>query len=253
MLKLIKYEYRKDLVAYLIMFFVMIALEAYVLIATAVHSETNLGISAALFVLGGSAGIFFIMVLGAISYSKEINSKFSYMTFMTPMSSKQILGSKYLSLFFATALLSVLYVAFGYFDVLLILDKFEDVNDIKNLVEMAFSVSGNNLGDAIAGLLGSLFLQWISLFSMVSFAYLAITLSATLLANKKGKGWASFGIFMAIFIVTRVIMVFLPRFDLGDSLLLVLLGSWPVVLFEIITIVGTFFGVAAMLDHKLSL
>ena len=45
-----------------------------------------------LFLLCGWAGIIFLMIMGVVSYARELNSKYSYMTFMTPNSTYAIVG-----------------------------------------------------------------------------------------------------------------------------------------------------------------
>ncbi len=254
MFKLIKYEYRKDLVLYIVLFAVLLVLEAYLLFGILSGQDAHLAISIVLFVLGASAGILFIFIMGVVSYAREINSKYSYMTFMTPSSAFQVVGAKYLSLFFATALASGLYVFFIYLDYRLVALKYGDVIDTMKMLEDVLSIMGINANSILIALLASLFLEWIGIFVTVSYAYLAITLSATILANKKGKGWLAVGLFVAIYIITRIILHYLPTFDFGNETLMeIMAGSWLQYLFELIVIIGTFFGVSILLNKKVSL
>lgn len=96
--RLIKYEFRKDSGTYLTLFGILVVTEIYFLISFLLKSDNHMVLALVLAELGGSFGILALMISGAVSYSKEINSKYSYMTFMTPNSTYKIVGAKYLSL-----------------------------------------------------------------------------------------------------------------------------------------------------------
>ena len=86
MRKLIKYELRKDMILYIIVFSVIMMLEFYLLGSILAKSEANIVISTLLFIMCGSSAILFVEVLGVVSFARELGSKYSYMTFMTPNS-----------------------------------------------------------------------------------------------------------------------------------------------------------------------
>lgn len=254
MLKLIKYELRKDLTPYIVIFAVLIALEAYLAGSIIFESDTNLMISVILFMLCGWAVIVFLMIMGVISYARELNSKYSFMTFMTPNSTYKIVGAKYLMLFLMTVLASVLYILFIYLDVQLVFIKYANFKDVTEIInEMLSMVSGSGIMDIVISIAATITSILLNILLTVSFAYLAITLSATILANKKGKGWLAFGLFVAIRIAASVISNFIPIFDFGDSFLQIIGGSWLLYLFEIVFIIGTYIGVSELLKRKVSL
>ncbi len=254
MFKLIKYELRKDITLYIIIFSILFALEIYLAGSIFFESDTNLVISMLLFMLCGWAGIIFLMIMGVVSYARELNSKYSYMTFMTPTSSYQIVGAKYLTLFIMTVVASALYMLFIYLDVQLALIKYADIKDFAQLLDELLNMfSGTGIADIIVSIAATVASIWVSILLTVSFAYLAITLSATILANKKGKGWLAFGLFVVIRIVTAIITNYIPVFDFGDSFLQLIAGSWLVYLFEIVFIIGTYIGVSELLKRKVSL
>ena len=72
MLKLIKHEILKDKVTYIMILIAMVAVEVYFLLSFSIGSRVNMITSSALFILGGVGGIFFLLVLGLISYSREL-------------------------------------------------------------------------------------------------------------------------------------------------------------------------------------
>lgn len=254
MLRLIKYEFRKDMTLYIVVFSVLFALELYLAGSLMCKSDTNVAISMILFLLCGWAGIIFLMVMGVVSYSRELNSKYSYMTFMTPNSTYAIVGAKYLTLLIVTVLASALYILFIYADVQIAMFKYGNIKNMREMIDQILEImAGKNISDIIISIAAVVLGIWMNIVLTVSFAYLAITLSATILANKKGKGWLAFGLFVAIRIASAVITAHIPTFDFGDSFAQMIAGSWLVYLFELVFIIGTYIGVSELLKRKVSL
>lgn len=255
MLKLIKYEYRKDMIMYIIIFGLLFVLETYLAMSVLAESPTNVVISVLLYMLMGWAVIVAIMIMGVVSYARELGAKYSYMTFMTPNSTYKIVGAKYLTLLVTTVAATVLYGFFIYLDIKLILWKFDEVADVLEMIDDVLEIIvGKNIGNYVMGLAAIVIGLWMTVLLTVSFAYLAITLSNTVLANKRGKGWLAVGFFVAIRVAVQVITNYLPRFDYGtDTILQIMAGSWLTYIFDVIFIVGTYFGVSELLKHKVSL
>lgn len=255
MLKLIKYEYRKSLTIFIIIFAVLFGLEAYLAGSIMAKSTTNIAISMVLYMLVGWAGILGLMIIGVISYARELNAKYSFMTFMTPNSTYKIVGAKYLTLLITTVAATLIYGAFVYLDIRLAMSRFEDTAEMFEMInELMGVLFGKSITNLIIGFVGMVVGIWVSILLTVSFAYLAITLSNTVLANKRGKGWLAVGFFVAIRVAVQVISHFLPDFDFGsDTLLQVMAGQWPTYVFEILFIVGTYIGVSELLKRKVSL
>lgn len=255
MLKLIKYEYRKMLTVFIIIFGILFGLEAYLAISILLKSTTNITISALLYMLIGWAGIMGLMIIGVVSYAMELNAKYSFMMFMTPNSPYKIVGAKYLTLIITTVVSTLLYGAFIYLDVKLAMMQYKDTADMLEAInEFMGLLFGKSISSLVIGFVGMVLGIWVSILLTVSFAYLAITLSNTILANKRGKGWLAFGFFVAIRTVTQIISLFLPTFDFGSGTLLqIMAASWPTYLFEIVFIVGTYIGVSELLKRKVSL
>lgn len=254
MLKLVKYEYRKCITAYVAVLAVLCALEAYFLGALALKSENNIVIAAMLLLLLGSASVFIIMIIGISQYSKELSSKTSYMTFMTPRSVYEIVGAKYLTLLFTTVAGTVILIVFGYIDVKYVMVQYPDMEIMMEIIDEILAISVNKkISQLFVALAALVFEQWLSIFFTVSLAYLAITLSSTILSDKRGKGWLSVALFFAITIATSIISGKLPVFDFGDGLVQMLLGMWPALMFEILMIVATYFVVSELLKRKVSL
>lgn len=253
MRKLIKYELRKDMILYIIVFSVIMMLEFYLLGSILAKSEANIVISTLLFIMCGSSAILLVEVLGVVSFARELGSKYSYMTFMTPNSTFKIVGAKYITLLIITTLLTAIFAVSAVADVRLALYKYDSVNDFIEMVDFILEMGQTSISEIVLGFAISFLIIWLDILTTVSFAYLAITLSATILSNKRGKGWLAVGLFIGIRIITSVIKNFIPVFEFGDTFLLMLAGQWMTFVFEILLVVGTYFGVSIMLDKKVSL
>lgn len=253
MFKLIKYEYRKDLPLYIIILSVIVALAGYLAISIIAKSNINIGISTILYMLGGWGAVMFIMVIGVISYAREINSRTSYMSFMAPVTTFEIVGAKYISFMITTVVATSIYVAFAYMNITLALSQFEEIHDMAELIDYILVYYETDLIEIFATFAGILFTIWLTILLTVNYAYLAITLSSTILANKRGKAWLAIGLFVGIRMVTSMIEYFIPKFEFGTSFTEILLSNWLVYAFELMIIIGTYFGISMMLKKRVSL
>ena len=86
MLKLTKYEFRKNMSAPAILLIVIGILEIVFLCCLAVGKESYVGLSFGIQSVVMMFSYFIILVLSISSYSRELKSKSSYMTFMAPVS-----------------------------------------------------------------------------------------------------------------------------------------------------------------------
>lgn len=253
MFKLIKYEYRKDLPLYIIIVSVILALASYLALSIVAESTTNIAISLILFILCGWGAVLFIMVIGVISYAREINSRTSYMSFMAPVTTFEIVGAKYVSLIITTVVATSVYGLCAYLNFTLAMSQFNEIRDMAEMIDYILVYFETDLATIIITFIVTVLSIWLTILLTVSYAYLAITLSSTILANKRGKAWLSIGLFAAIRTVTSIITYFIPKFDFGTSFAEILLSNWLVYVFEILLIIGTYFGVSVLLKKKVSL
>ncbi len=254
MLKLIKHEILKDKVTYIMILIAMVAVEVYFLLSFSIGSRVNMITSSALFILGGVGGIFFLLVLGLISYSRELSSKYSYMTFMTPNSTRKIIGAKYLTIFGITAITSVLYVGFIILDVAIVHAKYNQINLFLGIVEAGADVLGMNIKKWIGEMGVTLVQLWIGMILTISCGYLAVTFSRTVLAGKKSNGFLTFVFFVVIVIVVNVIDSYIPAIkNTYSTFSEMFVAQIPNYIFKIAVIIGTYFFVSYMLKKKISL
>ena len=236
--KLIKYEFRKDSGTYLSLFGLLVVTEIYFLVSFVLRNSAHMVLALVLAEIGGACGILALMINGAVSYSKEINSKYSYMTFMTPNSTYKIVGAKYLSLLIVTVSGTLLFSLFLGLNIKLVTDRYSEIHTITSELDRLGSAFGFNTGSYIASFLATL---------------VAITLSTTILANRRGKGFLSVVFFFVIIILTSFISGKIPVLDFGDTFFQYLAGNVYVYLFRLCLIVGSYLFVSYMLKKKISL
>ena len=261
MIKLMKYEFRKMRTVLLLMLGALVVLEVGYLIGEKIDSYRLTGVSLGLLTALVFAVYIYILFAGIISYSRELNDKTGYMTFMTPVSPLGIVASKLLFTILASVVVTALFGAAVYYDYAHEFGKLElDADTFKSL-NFAFSMFTGSLGGNITLMRVILNLALeagtvlIEILLTLCTAYLAITLSATLLQNK--RGFIRFAVSVALFIglnyVTSKVGGMVNRDTIIDTTeqLLQMLGTQAAVDFAFAVL---FAGASAwLLDRKVSL
>ena len=192
MFKLMKYEFRKMRGTLLVMAGVLVLLEAGFLIGNRLDDYRIAGVSLGLLTALVFAVYIYILIAGISSYSRELNDRTGYMTFMTPVSPIGIVSSKLLFTILAALVTTALFGAAVYLDYSIALRRLNLGKDVYQQFQFAFSMlagtmdSSITLGRIILNLVSAISTVLISIMLVMCTAYLAITLSATLLQNKKG-------------------------------------------------------------------
>lgn len=193
MLKLIKYEFRKQLFTKFIMLILVGLLQIYFFYGLFIGGEEKLSIAAVLFMLLSIGSILFVSFECILTYSNDLKTKCSYMLFMTPHSSYCIIGAKTLSAIFQIVLTSAAFVALGLVDFTMVVAKYDDLSKLLEYLSEMFQINVT-VSDFVL-MMATIVVSWICI---VLFAFLAITLSTTFLADKRGKGIVSFLIFIVV-------------------------------------------------------
>ncbi len=259
MLKLIKYELKKDMILYIILFGALFTLELVMLLSCLGSKEWVAAMW--LFVCAGAinAVITFVMIYSVISYSRLIGSKASYLTFMTPNSAAKIIGAKYICLYTSVIIASVLLFLFVFLDVKVYISNFKIADNILEGLDWIFGLYwGKTVADLVGSAVVILIVIWLMAFAIIAIAFFGVTLSTTLLANKRGKGGLSAAFIIGFWIICGVIARNLPTIDSfiksGDySVGAGVLSNLPRITFAILLIAGSFIGSSALLEKKLSL
>ena len=206
MLKLMKYEFRKWRTVLLAMLGGLAALEIGFVLGQNLNKTGLMATCLGLITILTFAAFASLLIAGIASYSQELNQKSGYLIFMTPVPTLGVVLSKLLFTAVAALVAGALFGAAVYFDIRYLVNRMnldkETIEQI-NLI-LRFGLNANADLFQIARRVGFVALT-VLIYMMVTMctAYLAITVSATLLQNKRGflRALVSLGVFIAL---TRV-------------------------------------------------
>lgn len=198
MLKLMKYEFRKTMFSKMAILVITALSELAYLAGVFLKNEKALSVGLIGLVMCGMIGLFYIGIDSMISLHRDLNTKQSYMLFLTPRNSYQVLGAKVLengiSLFLSGAFFAVLAAADFSIGILYIggVKEFLDMlNNLMKSIQISFNVEPQVIALAFFSALASWLLTIVT-------GDLAIILSATVFAGKKFSGFVSFILFLLI-------------------------------------------------------
>ena len=163
MLKLMKYEFKKQMFSKIIIAAILGVLTLYFGIACVIDKETHAAIATMLiFTVMVFAGLY-VAVESLSVYDKDLKTKQSYMLFLVPKSSYEILGAKMISaalqIFFTMLIYGIVAVLCG--SVFLI--KYSSVRElmtlVQNILEINYSVRVD-WGFAVQKIL-TVFVTWV--------------------------------------------------------------------------------------------
>ncbi len=203
MLKLMKYEFRKTRSTLLILLAVLAALEIGFLAGLHGEKPDLTAVCLALITVLVFAVYGYILVAGIVGYSRELKEKSGYLIFLAPVRPLGVVLSKLLFTALAALAATAVFGLAAYLDYRALFGRLEvdaSMLDQVNLM-LRFGLSADASVQQIlqrAAFAGVTVL--IEVMLTMCTAFLAITLSATLLQNKKGflRGLISVALFVAL-------------------------------------------------------
>ena len=259
MIKLIKYDLIKSRAWYIITAAALLLIEAAYLLGYWIENDDLFSIGGVLVVVAGAFSLLALLIYSVQLYSEELTKKSGYMTFLTPRTAYQIIGSKLIVSFIVLVIGFVVYCTLGLLNLQII------ANMQGNLLGEIISMISP---DDIPELLLLLFNTLIPWFVTIITIYFSVTLASTLLGNIKFRWLISAAIFLAINTVVSVISSSLvmnkalqfsysmtetssPSFSffLDNSAELMLIS----LAINLVLAVGFYFATAALAEKKLSL
>ena len=198
MIKLMKYELRKTMTIKLMILGATALAEIVFLIGLFANKNRMAAIGVGLLAMLAFGGVMIIGVASVVILHRDMNTKQSYMLFMTPNSCYKILGAKVLENGLSIALTGAFYFALGALDISLLFAKQGQLNQIWQMMQDMIKSINEEIplnADALAAFTFSLLAGWIA---TVVTAYLADVISAALLNGKSFNGVISFVIFLGL-------------------------------------------------------
>ena len=204
MLKLMKYEFRKMRTTLLVLMLILVALEGMFILGRHLDKDRWVLTSVVLLTMLAFATYGYILVAGIASYSRELGDRTGYLAFMTPTRPIGIVLSKLVFTLLAGTAVTALFAAAAFLDYsqlarTLNLDE-SMLNQINLSLKFMFgdmTVTVNSIAQALGfTVLSALIEVGLSICT----AYLAITVSATLLQNRRGflRGLVSVLLFIGL-------------------------------------------------------
>lgn len=217
MVKLMKYEFRKTMFSKMIILIITAVAELVFLGGVFLNVDDALAFGVLGLILCAVVGISYIGIESLVVFQKDLNTKQSYMLFLTPRSSYQILGAKVLQngcAIFVSGLFFAALAALNATVSILHIGGLKELLDVLQEVLKEFSVNIDIPPEVALLSLMSVLASWLM---MIMIGYLAIILSATVLAGKKISGFASFVIYLLIAFVSGEVLDLLPILENSNA------------------------------------
>lgn len=206
---LMKYEFRKTRMSRMILLLLTVLSEILFLSGLFLDWEKGMFLGILFLTLCAMFGLFYLGIESILVFSKDLNTKQSYMLFMTPKNSYQILGAKALENLLCIIAVSVIFILIAFADISIAAIHLDGLTRFLEEIKYFLNSMFHNLPtwqEVVASIFASL-LNW---FMTITVGYLAVTLSATVLAGKRLNGLISFILFIVILWAVAVAMEFLP-------------------------------------------
>lgn len=250
--KLIKYEFRKQLLSKIVVACVIGGLEAFFFLGLIVGNDKWIGTAMGLFIMAAVFSLIYFSFEAIVTYSNDLKTKQSYMIFLTPCNMFQVVGAKLITTIVQIVLVGGAYLAIGVVNGLIIVARY---GTLRQLIEII-----TELFDTISGLeirlMDIVFLIVMSLVTwmvFVAMAMFAITLSTTVLSNKKGKGVVSIALYFLIdWLVVKVASLVTPTGMMESGYLVVNSEAWAYIGVYAAALVLCYIGTALLLEKKVS-
>lgn len=206
MLKLFKYEFMKTRLSKLIILGITLVLEIAFAASLLKNDDELQGICVLLLVLFATVSILWLGLQSILTLHKDMNTRQSYMLFMTPNSSYKILGAKVLENAASVLLGGVFFCALGALDLTLLMDHHQALDQLMEMFQDVLESFSKNIRFDTYSILTFCLYTLISWLSTVTLAYFAVIISAALLGGKKGNLFISFLLFLGLTILLSMLL-----------------------------------------------
>lgn len=250
--KLIKYEFRKQMLSKVVVGILLGVLEL-VYIAGIIADKGDWSA----FGLGGLAiaavvSLFYFSFETIVTYSNDLKTKQSYMLFLTPRNMYQIVGAKMITTVLQILVVGAVFAAVFIGDMFLLFAKNGEIevffDGIKEFFRMLTGVE-IRLEELVYVILMVL-VAWLEFILMAMFA---ITLSTTLFANVKFKGVISVVLYFGLeWIISKLVGLVVKTGFLEGEYLVVNTEAWAYIGVYAMVMVLAFFGTSLLLEKKVS-
>lgn len=254
MLKLIKYEFRKNRTVLLTIGGGTLLLQLLYLFQFFQKNPDKMAVTGIVLILWCSIFQSIVFILAVTNYARELNSRSSYLIFMTPNSSYSIIFSKMITTLVEGITLILLTVLLAWADVNLYSSVVPEASGFVALIRHMLESAGVPVDEILLSVLSGIATYLVLFFAIISLAYLAVTLCATFLQNSKAKYVISVFLFLLFLFVIEKITDLLPvLYDPPTTPLEALTGILPATAFHLVVLVLSIAASGWLLEKKVSL
>ncbi len=250
--KLIKYEFRKQLMSKLVVGIVIVALQVLFAIGLIINNADWGAIGFGGTIIVAVCSLLYFSFESIVTYSNDLKTKQSYMLFLTPRNMFQVVGAKLVTTILQIFVCGCAFAAIGISDLFLLCAKQRNVEEFLDILKgfiHAFTGVEIRLAEVIYVIL-MLLIAWLVFVAMAMFS---ITLSATLLSNWKYKGVVSFIIFFVLdWCVVKVADLVTPTEFLESEYLVVNSEVWAEMGVYAVALALCYVGTSLLLEKKVS-
>ena len=210
-----KYEFRKTAFSKLILLAVTAVSEVAFLLGVFIKKDNLLAMGVMFLFLCAVIGIAYIGLESVMALQRDLNTKQSYMLFLTPHSSYEILGAKVLENGISILVTGMFFVVLTALDFAIATAYIGGIKELMDMLKSFMDVSMNIALDPVQ----MLFVFFTALASWMVYivnADLAVILSATVLAGKKASGLVAFVIFLILSWIFGTALDHLPELSNMD-------------------------------------
>lgn len=209
MLKLMKYEFRKQMFSKLIILIGIGLLEVYFLFGLITSDEERMVASMGILSVMAVLSLFYAGIESLTVLNHDLKTKQSYMLFLVPQNSYCIIGAKLIAAMLQILLTGALFIGTFAINAAIIITKFasrkELIDHVKHILERLLAININ-----ISLLLSICMMTLCAWLMIVMLGMAAIILSTTFLANSKFRAPLSFLLFLVLSYLVSCVADILP-------------------------------------------
>lgn len=249
--KLIKYEFKKQMLSKIIVGVLALICQLVMLVGVFADKPDWGALGFGGMTILAFAALFYFSFETIVTYSNDLKTKQSYMLFLVPRNMYQVVGAKMITTIAQIFVAGIAFMALLLGNLFLVSARDGEIEEFIKLMKMFIEfVSGVNVDvTTVVYVICSILVVWIE---FVLMAMLAITLSTTLFANKRYKGVISFGIYIGLEFVLGKIADWASNGAMSSEVLTLDAMAWVYMGVYVVAMVLCFFGTAWLLDKKIS-
>lgn len=250
--KLMKYEFRKQLMSKIVILAVGAVLEILFALGLFLEKEKWLATATGLLLTTAFIGLFYLSFESVVTFSNDLKTKQSYMLFLTPRNMFQVVGAKIVVTIIQIFGAGLVFVLVSIGDVALVCSKYGKIQEFLDVIK-AFVKNLTGVEIRLKEILYVFLMVLVTWLLVITMAMFAITLSTTLFANKKYKGLISVLIFFVLeYVVGKIATLMVPTGFLQGEYLVVSAEAWAYIGVYALAMVLNFVGTALLLEKKVS-